>query len=523
MFRTVLEQKIRERRQTFEEFAEYAEEFAREHGHPGTLSPRHLQRLVAGRGPKGQPLGSVRPATARLLESIFDVSVGELLAAPDPTPGVVQPDFRTMYGPDLTRACAWLDEHAGWAGETSRREVGSRLARLRQGEVLDRQMRRAKIGRSRVVEALRDYYRTDAASEYDLYRVRCSGRDIATSVISRLEWLDLACPLTPETDRLALVDIAHDDVCRLDPRCAVDRLAETAALDVRIANAPIYRLMSIDTGRLAIAGSVGMSSFLEYALSADVLEGELLDAITASTDTVPGALRMRDACLPDLASVLSLSERLCAGGVVALCAIARPGDPYRGGRDYALLVQERSGEVLNASRTLAVIPKGFHQPLTDVRADARIGATLSREMDEELFGRVEVDSTCGDHRSAVPMHPARLSEPLRWLTDDSQRMRMECTGFGLNLVSGNYEFACLVVIEDEDFWCRYGGDIEANWEASGLRLYSSLDHDLLTELLADESWSNEGLFAFAQGLARLSEIGGGRVDSPLRKRMASAP
>ncbi|MPY78532.1 MAG: hypothetical protein GEV04_08555 [Actinophytocola sp.] len=266
-----------------------------------------------------------------------------------------------------------------------------------------------------------------------------------------------------------------------------------------------------------------MSSFLEYALSADVLEGELLDAITASTDTVPGALRMRDACLPDLASVLSLSERLCAGGVVALCAIARPGDPYRGGRDYALLVQERSGEVLNASRTLAVIPKGFHQPLTDVRADARIGATLSREMDEELFGRVEVDSTCGDHRSAVPMHPARLSEPLRWLTDDSQRMRMECTGFGLNLVSGNYEFACLVVIEDEDFWCRYGGDIEANWEASGLRLYSSLDHDLLTELLADESWSNEGLFAFAQGLARLSEIGGGRVDSPLRKRMASAP
>ena len=83
-FRTVLEQKIRERRQTLEEFVEYAEHFAREHGEPGTLSLRHLQRLVAGRGPGGKPLGPVRAATARLLERIFDMSIGELLAQPSP-------------------------------------------------------------------------------------------------------------------------------------------------------------------------------------------------------------------------------------------------------------------------------------------------------------------------------------------------------------------------------------------------------------------------------------------------------
>jgi hypothetical protein len=35
-FRTVLEQKIRERRMTFEEFVAYAETFAREHREPGT-------------------------------------------------------------------------------------------------------------------------------------------------------------------------------------------------------------------------------------------------------------------------------------------------------------------------------------------------------------------------------------------------------------------------------------------------------------------------------------------------------
>ncbi|MEU5847275.1 hypothetical protein [Saccharopolyspora shandongensis] len=78
----MLEQKIRERRQTLEEFAEYAERFAREHNEAGTLGVRHLQRLASGRGPKGQPLGLVRPATARLLEHILGLSIEELLAPP---------------------------------------------------------------------------------------------------------------------------------------------------------------------------------------------------------------------------------------------------------------------------------------------------------------------------------------------------------------------------------------------------------------------------------------------------------
>nr|WP_233627639.1 hypothetical protein [Saccharopolyspora sp. HNM0986] len=67
---------------TLEEFAAYAENFAREHGEPGTLSLRHLQRLVAGKGPKGQSLGPIRPATARLLERIFETDSSKLLSSP---------------------------------------------------------------------------------------------------------------------------------------------------------------------------------------------------------------------------------------------------------------------------------------------------------------------------------------------------------------------------------------------------------------------------------------------------------
>lgn len=80
--RTLLGQLIRDRHLTFEEFAQYAETFARDHDEVGTLSVRHLQRLAAGRNPDGRPLGRVRPATARLLERIFGTSIDKLLSSP---------------------------------------------------------------------------------------------------------------------------------------------------------------------------------------------------------------------------------------------------------------------------------------------------------------------------------------------------------------------------------------------------------------------------------------------------------
>jgi hypothetical protein len=81
-YRTVLEQKIRERKQTFEEFAADVETFARENNEPGTLGVRHLQRLVAGRRPDSRPLGQVHLVTARLLERILGLPIEQLLAPP---------------------------------------------------------------------------------------------------------------------------------------------------------------------------------------------------------------------------------------------------------------------------------------------------------------------------------------------------------------------------------------------------------------------------------------------------------
>jgi hypothetical protein len=277
----------------------------------------------------------------------------------------------------------------------------------------------------------------------------------------------------------------------------------------------LYRLAGIDVAKGRIGGSLAVTRFASYALTLDLLEGELADAVAAGRTASPGSLPLRDRYLPDLAAVTAVGDRLCAGGALALCAIARPTGLYRDRPDYMLLVQERSGSVLNAARQLAVIPKGFHQPVTDYRADAKITLTLLREMEEELFGRTDIDGTLGEQHAADPMHPGRLSEPMRWLlVEEPGSLRMECTGFGLNLISGNYEFACLAVIDSDNFWTRFGGHIEANWEASALRQYSSLDGESLMALATDDGWSNEGLFALMQGMRRLRQLGGDRVDIP---------
>jgi hypothetical protein len=79
--RTLLEQRIRQRCMTYEEFVQHAETFARDHHEPGTLSLRHLRRLVSGR-----PVGALRPATARLLEQLLGEPIATLLAPPRTAP-----------------------------------------------------------------------------------------------------------------------------------------------------------------------------------------------------------------------------------------------------------------------------------------------------------------------------------------------------------------------------------------------------------------------------------------------------
>lgn len=104
---TLLEFKIRERAMTLDEFVQYAEEFAREHGERGTISTRHLQRLIS---PRERP-ASLRPATRRLLEAIFATSLVELLGPP-PRHDLTDTDSQEAGTHPSTLVADWQRESA---------------------------------------------------------------------------------------------------------------------------------------------------------------------------------------------------------------------------------------------------------------------------------------------------------------------------------------------------------------------------------------------------------------------------
>jgi hypothetical protein len=300
---------------------------------------------------------------------------------------------------------------------------------------------------------------------------------------------------------------------------ALVRLAAVEVTDTVLVNSPLYRLLDVDLGQHRLEAVVSLADFAGYALTMDLLETELVNALATTTparvsDVEPGAvgyLSLRDIYLPTVASALALDKRLCVGGPVALLAAARGGTTRgHGGPDYVLLIQERSARVLNATGRLAVVPKAFHGPTVEAGQEARLSASLERELEEELLGRQDLEGLLeGSHRQADPFHTDRLSEPMRWLLDrrHTDAYRVECVGFGINMVSGNFEFPCLILIDDEEWWARYGGQVNANWELEQIRRYSSRDTAGLQALITDPRWSNEGLFAFLEGLRRLATVG----------------
>jgi DNA-binding XRE family transcriptional regulator len=459
----------------------------------------HVDRSTVIRWEAGDyaPLPYLRPKLARLLrltpETLRDLIDVEPLNVP------------ANLSPEIEELCGWLDERLDWKPGTSARRVSSRLPRIRR-ELPSRRARRARVSRSDVVKALKSYYGTDP--DYATYTASIAGLELETSVLTRPDWLDIRVPLTDETEHVTYVGTDNGPTHEIEPAAALERLAEAEAAGIRLANQPLYRLLRADIHPDGIHTTVGIAEFAEYALTLDLLENELLDAIADDRPTEPGTLPLRDRYLPTIATVVDLPARLCAGGIVALTAISR-GTNSSGNdeADYALLVQERSNIVVNAPHQLTVIPKGFHQPITDHEADARLRTSLLREMEEELFGRADLDNTYGRIRAISPMHPRRMSEPMNWLDSEPGRLRLELAGVGLNLVSGNFEFACRAVIDAPDFWPTFAGHIEANWEAKALKTHTSRDSYTMSHLLARAEWNNEGLFALSSALTVAVEDG----------------
>jgi hypothetical protein len=424
---------------------------------------------------------------------------------------VALPEIPASVGDSLR----WIDSAMTWPSGEARKRAVALMSEMDGEAFRGQRYRRSGVSRSQVACFLQSYYAVSGSGQHGFYSASVSGQAYKTSILTAQPWLELRAPLGPTAPNLTYKPSARRTVIAFDEiaaHAALMRIAGTLAFGTRLVNSPTYRLVGATVAPKQVAGDLSVIDFVEYALTFDLLENELLDTISAGVAEV-AELPLRSRYLPDKSSLLDLANRVCVGGPISLTAIARN---RHGRHDYVLLVQERSGHVLNAPGRLAVIPKAFHQPLIDLDEDANIAMTIEREMEEELFGRPEVDLDGNAQRLADPMRIDRLSEPMRWLANQRNNgsWHIECTGYGINAVSGNYEFPCLIVINDETWWEQYGGHIEANWEVGGLHRYSTLSAELLESLIADPRWSNEGLFAFVEGLRRLAELDSERVALP---------
>ncbi|GEM_PF-2852272 len=407
----------------------------------------------------------------------------------------------------LHSALHWLDSRAGEEEGSSFDRVVSYAASRGSRPRPPAQ----DAGGARVVQRLQDFYRP-GLDDHGFVHITVNDRAIPTTMLSHPDWLEVndqlddnleAFRFDPRTDSLGPT---------LTPglrEAAEQRLADILVDGTHFVDAQLYRLTEVRAESSRITARFAAGSFSAYALTWDLLEAEA----TRAASTSPGnRMPLREQLLPTVASVTSPATRLCMGGVLALTAFARPAAPSHPA-DYLMLVQERGDHVVNASRRLAVIPKCFHEPSGDPTEDAHIRTSLIRELEEELFGREEVDSTIQGFAIADPLHPSRLTKPMQWLLNNDA-VRLELTGFGYNLMSGNFEFPALVEVHDERFWPLHGGAVVANWEAARLRRLSTMDEAGLASLVADPAWSNEGLFAFVAGLQRLAQIDPTRVRLP---------
>jgi hypothetical protein len=472
------------------------------------LSLRQLDRWFAGDVATGP-----RPSVCRVIEAEFGYPTNLLLGSETDVrlksstlepPAPVDRELRTV---DLV---AWVAEHSDLPFDHVYAAVAESADRL-GGEPFavqaSKNHARARIARAEIAQQIEHYYGTTGS----FYRAVIAGSPIVSlTVLTKPEWIGLAVPLDADHEDFCLARTQATPAVNLTApaaEAAIARLASIEGTETVLLDNPLYQLLDLDVGPNRIGGTLGLTTFAAYALTADLLEAELLDTFAETTRGQPDpTLPLRDLYLPSLAAALAFQERLCAGGPACLLAVARPDD-------YLLVIQERSGRVVNVPGRLAVIPKAFHQPLTE--PETALSASIDRELEEELLGRQDLEQLSTDAgRRAAPRHPRTVSEPMQWLLDHADTYGVECTGFGVNMLTGNYEFACLAVIDDPTWWHAYGDRIEANWEAKRLHCYSSRDTDGIADLITDPKWSNEGLFALLEGLRRLPDHDETKVATP---------
>ncbi|HWD09354.1 MAG TPA: helix-turn-helix transcriptional regulator [Actinomycetota bacterium] len=391
-------------------------------------------------------------------------------------------------------------------------------------------------------QVLTAYYSDGSLALADLapYEVEINGRPLRLALTTRPHWIGLSIPLGPvggssPQERCTFMPAPGSPIDAQPFRTpALSFLCDVETRGLEIYDAPIFRLMSLDAEGGSLSAAFCTDSFLRYRLTVGLLADELAQAVarTSSLDdllcSLDRAFPLRRASLPDRNSLAAMGDRLCAGGVLTLLAIARdrPHD------DFVVVAQRRGSAVSDSQGLLSVIPRAFHQPSAlphsrTLRAEVRPSATMYRELFEEIFGGREVELA---DRDLEPLWFIDHSRPLRWLREHPGSYVGLCVALATNLLSGNYEIGTLLVVHDPKFWRLFESTLRPNWEVGNLiqcstrpGIHTGPKRGLAGLIRSTEGWTSEGLLVLIEGLARLRQLFPERVCLPSLEIRRLAP
>lgn len=364
---------------------------------------------------------------------------------------------------------------------------------------------------------IRDYYDTTKdRSKFRQYNILISNRRYSSTIFTTSNRVGLSLPLSAiETSYIpALLEPGSTKrISKIIRKQATNVSNKFNQMGVRFWDQDLYRLIADPFLGEKPKLSFSLSRFLNYRFTSGLLEDEIFDALIMNesdsnyvlierTNTLP----IRNEILPTTNALGYLSERISAGGIAGVVAMAR-GYPYN---DYCIPLQLRSQSVAEGRGVYTASLQAWHQPIVgDHNIEVSLYWTVLREMFEELYGGEEVIE-----ESSRLRHDWYLQESsgVAYVHNNPDKISLEFLGIGMNAMLGTYDCAILLAIHDTEFWENHSSAMIKNWENRKWLLLSTKENVMpALENVFNTGWFDQGMFSLSQALLRLRELDVGRV------------
>lgn len=396
----------------------------------------------------------------------------------------------------------------------------------RQKDERDEEIQRTRIlKRTEIFERnlpsalLSQYYGASALARCGLsqYGVSLDGRDLATVVVTRQDWVGLQIELDGKNDQYEL-DKTVRSAERVSEKEALAITAQIGAERRNVWDAALFRFLNLKLQRNRLRLTLGVSQFFDFLFSLGALEDELVQALidyNLSVDNVlknrTAALPLRNNFLPNADAILNIQNRLCIGGAYVLLAFARPHPS----NDYVFFAKRRSAEVATGRDMITLMPMGYHQPTKAATATSEVSLwnSVLREISEEIFGNEEA--------AHPPNRPLAGWDPendpaVAWFNNNKGHFVCEVVAGGFDLLQGNFNVGILLAVQDLSYLKHFGSLMQLNWEQNDedTQPISTKDTSRLAEALTDPRWNGMSRMTLLEGLKRLKALDASRVQLP---------